>query len=167
MAISMYQISVSALVKSLTNLSAILGKAAAHAENKFDPRALLDARFYPDMFTLTRQVQIACDLAKGAGARLAGVELPAFEDKEASIPDLQARIAKTIEFLKTLRPEQIDGSAERDITLQMRDRTIHFKGLPYLVDWVLPNFYFHVTTAYALLRHNGVPLGKNDFLGNA
>jgi uncharacterized protein len=166
MAISMYQISVPVLVRLLTNLSAILGKAAEHAENKFDPRALLDARLSPDMFTLTRQVQVASDMSKAAVARLAGVEIPVFEDKEASIPDLQARLTKTIEFLKTLRPEQIDGSEDRDITVPLRDRALHFKGLPYVLNWVLPNFYFHVTTAYAILRHNGVPLGKMDFLGN-
>jgi hypothetical protein len=166
MTISMYQASVPVLIRMLGNLSALLGKGAAHVEaKKIDPRALLDSRLSPDMFTLTRQVLIAADMAKGCGARLAGVEQPKFEDNEASFSELQARIEKTVAFLKTLRPEQIDGSEERDIALPLRDQTMHFKGLPYLLNWTMPNFYFHVTTTYALLRHNGVEIGKMDFLG--
>jgi uncharacterized protein len=167
MATSMYQISVPVLVRMLGNLSAILGKAAAHAEaKKIEPRALLDARLSPDMFAFTRQVQVVSDMAKGSAARLAGIEPPVFEDKEASFAELQARIAKTIEFLNTLRAEQIDGSEDREITLPMRTQTLKFKGLPYLIHFVLPNFYFHMTTAYAILRHNGVDVGKGDYLGN-
>jgi uncharacterized protein len=128
----MYQASVPVMIRTLSNLSEVLGKAAAHAEaKKLDPRALLEARLYPDMFTLTRQVQIAADMAKSCGARLATVELPKFEDNEASFGDLRARIEKTIDFLKTLRPEQIDGAEERDIALPMRDQTMHFKGLSF------------------------------------
>jgi hypothetical protein len=163
----MYQISVPVLVRMLGNLSTILGKAAAYVEaKKIDPRALLDARLAPDMFTLTRQVQVACDLAKGGAARLAGVEIPAFADTESSFAELQARTQKTIEFLNTLRAEQIDGSEDRDITMPIRDQSLHFKGLAYLMNFVMPNFYFHMTTAYALLRHNGLEIGKRDFLGN-
>lgn len=166
MAASMYQISVPVFVRMLGNLSAILGKAAAHAEaKKIEPRALLDARLYPDMFTLTRQVQTTCDMAKGAAARLAGLEPPVHEDKEASFAELQARIAKTIAFLNTLRAEQIDGSEERDIALPIRGQTMHLKGQPYLSLFVLPNFYFHATTTHAILRHNGVEIGKMDYLG--
>lgn len=166
MTISMYQASIPVLIKMLSNLSAMIVKAAAHAETKkIDPRALLDARLSPDMFTFTRQVQVAADMAKSCGGRLAGVELPKFEDNEASFGDLQARITKTIDFLKTLRPEQIDGSEDRDIAIPMGGQTLQFKGLPYVLNWTLPNFYFHVTTAYALLRHNGIELGKMDFLG--
>jgi uncharacterized protein len=168
MATSMYEISVPVMVKMLGNLSAILGKAAAHAEaRKIEPRALLDARLSPDMFTLTRQVQTVSDMAKGGVARLAGMAPPVFEDNEASFAELQARTQKTIAFLNTLRAEQIDGSEDRDIALPIRGQTMHFKGLPYLTRFVLPNFYFHVTTAYAILRHNGVDIGKGDYLGAA
>jgi uncharacterized protein len=166
MAISMYPISVPVLIKSLNSISAILGKAAAHVEaKKLEPRALLDARLFPDMFTLTRQVQIACDMAKAAGARLAGIDLPSFEDNEASFADLEARIAKTVAFLQTLREEQFEGAEDRDITIPTSQITFQFKGLPYLLSWVFPNLYFHITTAYAILRHNGVELGKVDYLG--
>ncbi|MDC0680821.1 MULTISPECIES: DUF1993 domain-containing protein [Sorangium] len=166
MTISMYQASVPVLVRMLGNLSAILTKAAAYAEaKKIEPRVLLDARLAPDMLSLTRQVQIATDSAKGCGARLAAVDLPKYEDNEASFDELQARIAKTVAFLKSLRPEQIDGSEDRDVSIPARDQTLQFKGLVYLLNFVLPNFYFHVTTAYAILRHNGLDIGKMDFLG--
>ncbi|WP_437549582.1 DUF1993 family protein [Sorangium sp. So ce367] len=166
MTISMYQASVPVLVRMLGNLSAILTKAAAYAEaKKIEPRVLLDARLAPDMLSLTRQVQIASDSAKGCGARLAAVDVPKYEDNEASFDELQARIAKTVAFLNSLRPEQIDGSEDRDVTIPTRDQPLQFKGLVYLVNFVLPNFYFHVTTAYAILRHNGLEIGKLDFLG--
>ncbi|WP_438034913.1 DUF1993 domain-containing protein [Sorangium sp. So ce204] len=166
MTISMYQASVPVLVRMLGNLSAILTKAAAYAEaKKIEPRVLLDARLAPDMLSLTRQVQIASDSAKGCGARLAAVDLPKYEDNEASFDELQARIAKTVAFLNSLRPEQIDGSEDRDVTIPTRDQPLQFKGQVYLLNFVLPNFYFHVTTAYAILRHNGLEIGKLDFLG--
>ncbi|WP_438041748.1 DUF1993 domain-containing protein [Sorangium sp. So ce128] len=166
MTISMYQASVPVLVRMLGNLSAILTKAAAYAEaKKIEPRVLLDARLAPDMLSFTRQVQIATDMAKGCGARLAAADLPKYEDNEASFQELQARITKTVAFLNSLRPEQIDGSEDRDITIPTRDQPLQFKGLVYLLHFVLPNFYFHVTTAYAILRHNGLEIGKLDFLG--
>ncbi|WP_437865252.1 DUF1993 domain-containing protein [Sorangium sp. So ce363] len=166
MTISMYQASVPVLVRMLGNLSAILTKAAAYAEaKKIEPRVLLDARLAPDMLSFTRQVQIATDMAKGCGARLAAADLPKYEDNEASFQELEARITKTVAFLNSLRPEQIDGSEDRDITIPTRDQPLQFKGLVYLLHFVLPNFYFHVTTAYAILRHNGLEIGKLDFLG--
>ncbi|WP_441288889.1 DUF1993 domain-containing protein [Sorangium sp. KYC3313] len=166
MTISMYQASVPVLVRMLGNLSAILTKAAAYAEaKKIEPRVLLDARLAPDMLSFTRQVQIATDIAKGCGARLAAADLPKYEDNEASFQELQARITKTVAFLNSLRPEQIDGSEDRDITVPTRDQPLQFKGLVFLLNFVLPNFYFHVTTAYAILRHNGLEIGKLDFLG--
>ncbi|WP_437907077.1 DUF1993 family protein [Sorangium sp. So ce327] len=166
MTISMYQASVPVLVRMLGNLSVILTKAAAYAEaKKIEPRVLLDARLAPDMLSLTRQVQIASDSAKGCGARLAAVDVPKYDDNEASFDELQARIAKTVAFLNSLRPEQIDGSEDRDVTIPTRDQPLQFKGLVYLLNFVLPNFYFHVTTAYAILRHNGLEIGKLDFLG--
>ncbi|CAN90882.1 hypothetical protein sce0725 [Sorangium cellulosum So ce56] len=166
MTISMYQASVPVLVRMLGNLSAILTKAAAYAEaKKIEPRVLLDARLAPDMLSFTRQVQIATDIAKGCGARLAAADVPKYEDNEASFDELQARITKTVAFLNSLRPEQIDGSEDRDVTIPTRDQPLQFKGLVFLLNFVLPNFYFHVTTAYAILRHNGLEIGKLDFLG--
>ena len=167
MSISMYLATVPPILRSLSNLREILGKAAAHAEaRKIDPSVLVNARLYPDMFPLSRQVQIATDMAKGAASRLAGLEPPKYEDTEATFAELVARLDKTIALLESIKPEQIDGSEERDIVIPMRDRTLTFKGLPYLLDYVLPNVYFHATTAYAILRHNGVEIGKKDFLGN-
>jgi uncharacterized protein len=164
--ISMYQASVPVLIRMLRSLRAILDKAALHAEaRKLDPAVLTGARLFPDMFALTRQVQIASDMAKGCGARLAGVEPPRFEDSEGSFAELAGRIDKTVEFLETLKPEQIDGSETRDIVLPLRGGAREFKGLAYLLHFALPNFYFHVTTAYNILRHNGVELGKMDYLG--
>ena len=166
MAISMYQASVPVFQKMLQNLDGILGKAAAHAEaRKIDPQVLLTARLYPDMYPFTRQVQIATDHAKGGPARLAGVEPPKLEDNEASFADLRARVAKVQTFLATLQPAQIDGSEERKIVLKFGPREFEFVGLPYLTHFVLPNFYFHYTTAYGILRHNGVEIGKRDFVG--
>lgn len=166
MKISMYQASVPVYIRMLTNLAAVLEKGAAHAEaKKIDPSVLIGSRLYPDMFPLSRQVQIATDNAKGPAARLAGVDVPKYEDNEKTFPELRGRIEKTIEFLRTLKPEQIDGAEERTITLQVRGNTLTFNGLPYLLNFAMPNFYFHVTTAYDILRHNGVELGKQDYLG--
>jgi len=168
MTISMYQASVPVFTRTLNNLAAILDKAAAHAEaKKIDPAVLVNARLYPDMFALARQVQIASDSAKGGAARLTGVEPPKFEDNETSFPELIARVRKTVAYLEALKPAQIDGSEERAITLKIRDKTLTFVGLPYLLHHVLPNFFFHVTTTYAILRHSGVEIGKQDFLGRS
>ena len=166
MPLSMYRASVPVFKQMLRNLDAILDKAAAHATaRKIDPNALLQARLSPDMFHLTRQVQIASDQAKGIAARLAGQEPPKFEDSEASFADLKARIAKTLAFLDGLQPAQIEGSEDREISLPVGGQTVKFKGSDYLLGFGLPNFYFHVTTAYALLRHNGIEVGKRDFIG--
>ena len=167
MSISMYQALVPPTIRVLTNLKLILEKAAAHAEEKkIDPSVLINGRLYPDMFPLSRQIQIATDSAKGAVSRLAGLEVPKFEDNESTFAELVARIDKTITLLESFKPEQIDGSEDKSIVLPMHDKTITFKGLPYLLDYSLPNIYFHTTTAYAILRHNGVEIGKKDFLGN-
>jgi len=164
---SMYVATVPPIVRSLTNLRSILEKAVAYAEaRKIDSSVLINARLYPDMYPLSRQVQIATDVAKGAVSRLAGVEPPKYEDNEASFPELLARIDKTIALLESFSPEQIDGSEDKTINLAMHGKTITFEGLPYLLNYVLPNVYFHVATAYAILRHNGVEIGKKDFLGN-
>ena len=166
MQISMYQASVPVFIKSLTNLGAILDKAAAHAEaKKIDPAVLLSCRLYPDMYPLVKQVQIASDNAKGAGARLAGIDPPSFADTETTFPELQERIRNTVAFLQTLKPEQIDGSEERDIKMVFPSMTLEFKGLGYLLGFAQPNLSFHVSMAYAILRHNGVEVGKGDFLG--
>lgn len=166
MSISMYQALVPVAVHTLTSLSAVLAKGQAHCEaRKIDPHAFLQSRLFPDMFPLVKQVQIATDMVKGGVSRLAGVDIPKFEDNEASFADLQARIAKTIDYLQTFKPEQIDGSEGKDIVLTIPSRTLEFKGQMYLTTYVLPNLYFHTTTAYNLLRHGGVEIGKRDFLG--
>jgi hypothetical protein len=166
MKISMYQASAPRFANGLRNLSAILDKAIAHAEaRKIEPAALTAARLYPDMFPLTRQVQIACDTAKGAVARLAGLEVPKHEDTEQTFDELKARIAKTIAFIETVPAESIDGSEARDIVLKLGPREVQWKGMQYLLGFALPNFYFHVATAYAILRHNGVEVGKRDYIG--
>ncbi len=168
MTISMYQASVPTITRSLANLIAILEKGAAHAEaKKFDPAVLVNSRLYPDMFALAKQVQIASDTAKGGVARLAQVEPPAFEDKETTFAELVERLRKTIAFLETLKPQQIDGSEERTVTWQTRTATKSMQGMPYLLNHVLPNVFFHVATAYGILRHNGVEIGKQDFLGRS
>jgi len=152
-------------VRMLKNLSAMLTKAEAYAKAKgFEPAVLLNARLAPDMFTLTRQVQIATDHAKGAMARLAGVAPEAIEDTEASFADLQARIAKVIAIVERFSPEQLKGSETREVSVKIPNAELKFSGADYLNQWALPNFYFHATTAYAILRHNGVELGKRDFL---
>lgn len=167
MAISMYEASVPVFIRSLKNLSAILEKGEAHAKSKgFDSTVITTSRLYPDMWPLTRQVQSAADTAKGAGARLAGMDPPTFEDVETTIEELGSRIDRTITFLKSLNAGQIDGSGEREIVLKFPSTTLEFKGQDYLLGFALPNFYFHMTTAYAILRHNGVVVGKRDFLGN-
>jgi uncharacterized protein len=164
--LSLYDASFGPLRTGLRALAAILGKAEAHAQARgYDPANLLRARLAPDMFDLVRQVQIACDMAKSGAARLAGVDVPSHPDTEATFAELDARIAKVLAFLDTLDRAAVDGAADRDIVVPMRDRRLEFKGRDYLATWVLPNFYFHLTTAYAILRHNGVELGKKDFLG--
>jgi hypothetical protein len=168
MTISMYQASAPRFAHTLKNLSAILDKAQAHCEmKKIDPLALTAFRLYPDMLPLTRQVQIACDAAKGAMARLAGVDNPKHEDTEKTFEELKARVAKTLAFVNSITPAQIDGSETRDVVIKLRGQDTTFKGLAYLLGFAWPNFYFHVTTTYNILRHNGVELGKADFLGNA
>jgi hypothetical protein len=166
MTITMYQASVPVFIRMLTNLRAVLQKGVAHAETrKIEPAVLVQARLAPDMLPLVRQIQIAGDNAKGCAARLAGVDPPKFEDNEATFPEMLARIDKTVAFLKTLKPAQIDGSEGRAISLPLRSGTREFKGMDYLLHFALPNFSFHVVTAYAILRHNGVEIGKPDFLG--
>lgn len=166
MTLSMYQASVPAFQRTLGALDKILDKAAAYAEErKIDPAVLVGARLAPDMFPFARQVQLSSDYAKGCAARLAGLPVPSFADTETTFPELKARIAKTLDFIATVAPEQIDGSEARDITVKAGPRELSFKGQDFLVFVSLPNFYFHVTTAYAILRHNGLPIGKLDFLG--
>jgi len=165
---SMYQTSVPTFTRVLNNLAAILEKAAAHSEaRKIDPAALLGARLYPDMFPLTRQVQLAADTAAGGAARLAGVEVPVYENNESSFAELISRTRKTIAQLETIKPEQLDGTEEKTISWQTRSSTKSMQGLPYLLNHVLPNLFFHTTTAYNILRHNGVELGKMDYLGRS
>jgi hypothetical protein len=166
MTLSMYQASAPVFIQGLTGLGGVIDKAAAHAaERKIDPAALLQARLYPDMFAFTRQVQIATDFAKGAVARLAGVDFPAYEDVETSFEELKARVDKTVAYIRTLDATQIDGSEDRGISLVRRGETTVVKGQAYLLEQAMPNFYFHITTAYAILRHNGVEVGKRNFLG--
>ncbi len=167
MNISMHQASSPRFINTLKNLSAILDKVQAHAEaKKIDPSVLTNARLFPDMFPLKRQVQIACDSAKGAVARLAGVDIPKHEDTEETLVELKARIAKTIEFVETIKPAQIEGSEERNIHLKLGSREVDWGGMQYLLGFALPNFYFHAVTAYDILRHCGVDIGKRDFIGN-
>jgi hypothetical protein len=166
MTISMYQASAPRFANTLGNLAAILDKAQAHCETrKIDPLVLTGCRLYPDMFPFSRQVQIACDTAKGAVARLAGAEIPKYEDTERTFEELKARIAKTVDFVRSVKAEKIDGSEEKEIVLPMRSGERRYTGLQYLLGQAVPNFYFHVTTAYAILRHNGVEIGKQDYLG--
>lgn len=166
MSISMHSASVPLFVRMLGNLLKWLDKAEAHAgAKKFDTSVLLAARLAPDMLPFTRQIQIACDGPKFAVARLAGVEAPKFADDEASFDQLRERIRKTIDYVQSVPAAQIDGTEDKDIAIPRRDTTLTMKGEAYLREYVLPNFFFHVTTAYALLRHNGVDLGKTDYLG--
>lgn len=167
MTISMYQASVPAFIRALNNLAAILEKGAAHAQaRKIDEAVLLNGRLYPDMFPLARQVQIATDTAKSGAGRLAGMEFPAYDDKETTFQELGLRIRNTIAYLESLQPAQIDCSEEKTISWQTRSSSKSMQGLPYLMNHLLPNVHFHVATAYAILRHNGVEIGKKDFLGS-
>jgi len=167
MTISMYQASAPRFANTLKNLSAMLDKAQAHCEaKKIDPLALTTARLYPDMFALARQVQVTCDTAKGAMARLAGVEIPRHEDSEKTFEELQARIAKTLAFIESFKPAQIDGTEEKALEIKLGSMEVKWAGTQYLLGFALPNFYFHAATAYGILRHNGVELVKRDFIGN-
>jgi hypothetical protein len=166
MSISMYQASAPRFANILNNLSAILAKAKVHAEaKKIDEQVLTSSRLFPDMFALARQVQIACDTAKGAVARLAGVEIPKHEDTEKTFDELRERIARTLAFIATVKAAQIDGTEDKEIVLKLQGKDVPTKGMTYLLGRAWPNFYFHVTTAYNILRHNGVELGKGDFIG--
>ena len=164
---SLYAASVPVFRQLLGSLAAVLEKAEAHAqERRIEPEALLQARLYPDMFPLARQVQIATDFAKGASARLAGVEPPRYEDGERTFAELQQRISKTLGFIDGLKEADVEAGATRAITHGSGERARHFDdGARYLTHFALPQFFFHVTTAYAILRHNGVPIGKKDFIG--
>jgi hypothetical protein len=166
MKISMYQASAPRFANTLRNLSAMLDKAQAHAEaKKIDPAVLCGCRLIADMFPLARQVQVACDTAKGAVARLAGTDVPRHEDVEQTLGELKQRIAKTIDFVLSVKPESIDGAEDRLITLKLGGQDRQFSGLQYLLGHAYPNFYFHVTTAYNILRANGVDIGKRDYIG--
>ncbi len=164
----MYDLSVPVVTNFLKGFSAILLKAEAYCvAKKIEPAAILNDRLYPDMLAFTRQIQIACDFAKGMSARLAGVAVPSYADEEKSFADLQARIAKTLEFIATLKPEQFADAATRIITIKAGGQEFSFPGAQYLQGFAMPNFYFHLATAYGILRHNGVELGKLDFMGRA
>jgi hypothetical protein len=166
MQISMYRASVPVFSRALRNLVAILKKAETNAaERKIDPAVLLNYRLAPDMFALTRQVQIATDMAKGCVSRLAGVEIPSYEDKEATFGELIARIEKCIAYLQSFKPEQIDGTEEKTIVLKRPTGDVSYPGLRYLLEYVTPNVYFHYTATYSILRHCGVDVGKKDFIG--
>ena len=168
MKLSMYQASVPVFIRMSGNLSAILAKGAAHAETKkFDPAVLVNSRLFPDMFPLSRQVQIVSDTAKGAAARLAGMEPPSWEDNEKTFAELIARLDKTVEYLKTFKPEQIDGSEDRTINIKVAGQPMTLQGMTFLLQRALPNLYFHTTTAYNILRHCGVDVGKKDYLGRS
>jgi hypothetical protein len=168
MTISMYQVSAPRFITMLKNLAAILAKAEAHADaKKIEHTVFTRDRLFPDMFALARQVQIASDAAKGAMARLAGVDIPRYEDTEQTFGELKARIEKTIAFVETFKPAQIDGTEEKEIVIKAGGQEMKFKGMPFLLDFAYPNFYFHVTTTYNILRHRGVDIGKWDFLGKA
>lgn len=167
MTISMYQASAPRFVNILGNLSNILDKTQAHIDTKkLSDASLTGFRLFPDMLPLTTQVQIACDTAKGVVARLAGVDIPAYEDNEKTIAELKARVAKTIAFIQTITAAQIDGTEDKDIVTKRGEKETHYKGMQFLLGHAIPNFYFHITTTYAMLRHNGVEIGKRDFLGN-
>lgn len=166
MTISMFQASVPRFVNVLGNLANILDKAQAHVEaRKIPPAALMEFRLFPDMLPMKSQVQIACDTAKGVVARLAGVEIPVFEDTETTLEELKARVQRTIDFIQTITPSQVDGTEDREIITKRGDKETRYTGMQFLLGHAVPNFYFHVTTAYAILRHNGVEVGKRDYLG--
>jgi hypothetical protein len=166
MSFTIYDASIPPMIRGLENLSKILDKAAAQAKSEDrNLNALLEAQLAPDMFAFTRQVQVVSDTAKGCAARLTGTEPPNFPDEEKTFPELQQRIARTIEYLKSFRPEQFEGADARTVTLKFPTGAMSFSGRDYLTGFVLPNFYFHITTAYAILRHNGITIGKMDYLG--
>ena len=166
MKISMYQASAPRFANTLRNLSAILDKAQAHCEaKKIEPAVMCGMRLIVDMYPLSRQVQVACDTAKGAVARLAGVDIPKHEDTEQTLAELKQRVAKTLDFILSVNPEKIDGSDEKPITLKLGGRDVTFTGIQYLLGHAYPNFYFHVTTAYDILRANAVEVGKRDYVG--
>jgi hypothetical protein len=165
MAFTMYQAAVPAFVNSLNGMTRVLDKAAPVVEaRKIDQAVLLNLRLYPDMFPFSRQIQVASDTAKGAVARLAGIEIPKYEDTEATLAELKARIAKTVDFVRSVKAEQFEGAAERRVVIPTRQADLEFNGADYLTTFALPNFYFHVVTAYDILRHIGVEIGKRDFL---
>jgi uncharacterized protein len=166
MSVPMYDISIPVLSLGLTNISHMIDKAVSHADaRKFDSIVLAQARIFPDMFPFTRQVQIATDMAKGCAARLAGIEIPKYEDTEATMAELKARVAKTKAFVGSVKASQLENAATREIVITNPNNTLKFNGLSYVTSYVLPNFYFHGGMVYALLRHNGVEIGKRDFLG--
>ena len=166
MTLSMYHASAPRFANMLNNLAAILDKAQAHCEaRKIDPLVLASSRLFPDMLPFTRQVTLACDHAKGAVARLAGVEVPKHDDVEKTLPELKARIEKTVAFVGSIAPAQLEGTEDKTIVLKFGTREVTFTGMQYLLGSALPNFYFHVVTAYDILRHNGVELGKRDYIG--
>jgi hypothetical protein len=166
MTISMYQAGIPPITRALDNLAAVLEKGRQHVEARnIEPEVLIASRLYPDMFPLAKQVQIASDVSKGGMARLAQMDPPAFEDNEKTFAELIERCRKTIAFLQTIKPQQIDGSEKRVVTWKVRAGERSMEGMPYLLTHVLPNVFFHATTTYAILRHNGVELGKADFLG--
>jgi len=167
MSLTMYQASIPPFLRMLDNLSAILDKAATHAEvKKIAPSIYVNGRLTPNMFPLSRQVQIATDMVKGCAARLAGIEVPSYEDNEVTFSELQARIAKTKSFLESVSAAQIDGSEDHQVKVKFGSRELSFLGQAYLFDFVIPNFHFHLTTTYAILRHHGVEIGKKDYTGN-
>ncbi|MBP6815504.1 MAG: DUF1993 domain-containing protein [Burkholderiaceae bacterium] len=167
MTISMYQASVPRLANILENLSGILDKAQAHADaHKIDVATLMDYRLAPDMYPFSKQVQIACDKARSVVARLARMEVPYYRDDEKSLAELKVRIARTVAFIRSVSPQQIDGTEDDEIVLPVTGKETRYKGMQLLLGHSMPNVYFHATTAYNILRHNGVPVGKRDFLGN-
>jgi hypothetical protein len=166
MACGLYDVSIPVFARMLRNVSALLDRMTADAQaRKIEPSVLLASRLYPDMFPLLRQVQLACDFAKGASARLAGVPVPAFADDETTVDELKARIEKVITFVGSVARADVDAGFDRAITIKIRDGSVELKGIDYLNNMAMPNFYFHCTTAYAILRHNGVAIGKRDFVG--
>jgi hypothetical protein len=168
MSLSMYDITIPPMIRGLESISKIMHKAVAQAKDEhIELSALLDARLAHDMHPFTRQIQIASDAVKGAVSRLAGIEPPSFPDTETTFPELQARITKTIDFLKSVKREQIDGAETRTVVMKFPSGDMKFSGLDLLTNFALPNFYFHVTTAYDLLRHKGIKIGKMDYLGGA
>ena len=166
MKISMHAMSHDVFKKALTQLLHILEKGAANAKTRnFEPNVFVGLRLAPDMLPFSKQIQLTSDFAKNSMARLAGIDPPKFEDNEATLDELVARVKKTLDYIGTVPVAALEGSEDRDIKIPLRDRTVEFKGLAFLQNWALPNFFFHYVTAYNILRHNGVDVGKRDFLG--